>query len=104
MYLGQKIPISLKRKVFNRCVLPVLTYDVETLILTTSSAKKLTTTQRKMERSMLKVSLWDHVRNEDLRRRTGVTDFISQIASLKWNWAVHVVRMPDGGWTRRLVE
>lgn len=99
-----KIPISLKRKVFDQCILPVLTYGAETLTLTTASARKLRTTQRKMERSMLGVSLRDHIRNEDLRRRTGVTDVIQQIASLKWNWAGHVARMTDGRWTRRLLE
>jgi len=38
--------------------------------LTKASAKKLKVTQRKMERSMLGVSLGDHIRNEELRRRT----------------------------------
>lgn len=36
---GADIPISLKRKTFNQCVLPVLTYGAETLTLTKASAK-----------------------------------------------------------------
>ena len=40
---------------------------------------------------MLGVSLRDHIRNEDLRRRTGVTDVVNQIRKLKWNWAGHIV-------------
>ena len=51
----------LKRKVFDQCVLPVMTYEAKTLTLTTASANKLMVTQRKMERSMLGVSLRDHI-------------------------------------------
>lgn len=98
------IPVCLKRKVFNQCILPVMTYGAETLTLTVASAKKLRITQRKMERSMIGVSLRDRVRNEDLRARTGVTDVIYQIAKLKWNWAGHIARMKDGRWTKRLLE
>ena len=98
------LPICLKRKVFNQCILPVMTYGAETLTLTVTSARKLRITQRKMERSMLGVSLREHVRNEDLRARTGVTDVIYQVAKLKWNWAGHVARMTDGQWTKRLLE
>ena len=82
----------------------VMTYRAETLTLSTASANKLMVTQRKMERSMLGVSLRDHIRNEDLRRRTGVTDVVNQIGQLKWNWVRHVGRMSDGRWTKRFLE
>lgn len=32
------------------------------------------------------VSLRDHIGNEDLGERTGVTDVLYKIAKLKWNW------------------
>lgn len=70
----------MKRKTFNRCVLPVMTYGAETLTLTTAIAKKLRTAQRKMERSMLGVSFYMIIRNEDLRARTGVKDVVHTIA------------------------
>lgn len=98
------IPVYLKRKVFDQCVLPVMTYGSETLTITTATAKKLKVTQRKMERSMLGVTLKDRIRNEDLRRRTGIIDVISAISKLKWNWAGHVARMRDDRWTKRLLE
>lgn len=53
---------------------------------------------------MLGVSLRDHIRNEELRRRTGVTDIIERISKLKWNWAGQVARMSDGRWTKKLLE
>ena len=60
------MPQCLKREVLDQCVLPVMTHGAETLILTTASANKLMVTQRKMERSMLGVSLRDLIRNKDL--------------------------------------
>src|SRR6202012_467856 len=45
-----KMNNSLKRKVFDSCVLPVLTYGAETLTLTKASENKLRVTQRAMER------------------------------------------------------
>lgn len=40
---------------------------------------------------------------ENLRRRTGVSDVISQI-SFKWNWAGHVAPMTAGRWTKIWLE
>lgn len=45
-----KMNNSLKRKVFDACVLPVLTYGAETLTLTKASDNKLRVAQRAMER------------------------------------------------------
>ena len=98
------MPQCLKRKVFNQCLLPVMTYGAETLTLTTTTANKLMATQGKIERSMLGVLLRDHIRNNDLRRRTAVTDVVNRIRKLKWNWAGHVARMSDKRWTKRLLE
>lgn len=51
------IPVCLKRKVYDQCVLPVLTYEADTLTLTKTSIKKIRVTQTTMERSMLGISL-----------------------------------------------
>ena len=98
------IPNHLKKKTFDQCILPVMTYGAETLSLTQATATKLRVAQRRMERSMLGLTLRDRVRNEEIRRRTGVTDVIERIAWLKWNWAGHVARMTDGRWTRKVIE
>ena len=98
------ISITLKRKAFNQCVLPVLTYGAETLTLTKASRMKLRRTQRKMERSMLGVSLRDRIRNDEIRRRTKVEDIIECITKSKWRWAGHIARLQDGRWTKRILE
>ena len=53
------IPQCLKSKVFDQCVLPVMTYGTETWSLTIGLMNKLKVAQRAMERAMLGVSLRD---------------------------------------------
>jgi len=99
-----KMNNSLKRKVFDMCVLPVLTYGAETLTITKASAKKLRVAQRAMERAMLGISLRDKMTNEWIRQQTKVTDVMVRIASLKWNWAGHIARMTDDRWTKTIMQ
>ncbi|CAG9565546.1 unnamed protein product [Danaus chrysippus] len=101
---SSRIPQCLKTKVFDQCVLPVLTYGTETWPLTMGLIRKLKVTQRAMERAMLGVSLRDQIRNEEIRRRTGVTDIARRIAVLKWQWAGHIARRTDARWGQRVLE
>ncbi|KAM0730390.1 hypothetical protein ACS0PU_002719 [Formica fusca] len=41
---------------------------------------------------MLGISLRDHIPNEEVRRRTRITDVVERVARLKWQWAGHVAR------------
>ena len=53
---------------------------------------------------MLGVFLRDKIRNEEIRRRTGVTDIARRISLLKWQWAGHVARRTDNRWGRKVLE
>ncbi|RVE40262.1 hypothetical protein evm_015088, partial [Chilo suppressalis] len=77
------IPQCLKSKVFDQCVLPVMTYGAETWTLTTGRVHQFKVTQRAMERAMLGVSLKDRIRNDVIRQRTKVTDIAHRISKLK---------------------
>jgi hypothetical protein len=99
-----KMNNSLKRKVFDSCVLPVLTYGAETLTLTKASENKLRVAQRAMERSMLGITLRDKMTNQWIRQQTKVVDVMERIASLKWNWAGHIARMTDERWTKTIMN
>lgn len=61
--------------------MPVRTNGGKILTLTVAIARTL----QQIQKSMLGVSLRDHIRIEDLHRRTGVTNVVSQITRLKWN-------------------
>ena len=101
---SSRIPQCLKTRVFNQCVLPVITYGSETWSLTAGLLEKLRVTQRAMERAMLGVSLRDKIRNTDIRRRTRVTDIARKICKLKWQWAGHIARRTDNRWGRKVLE
>ena len=102
--MKSKLPLSLKRKVFNQQVLPVLTYGSESWSLTKTLERKLRTTQRGMERIMVGVTLRDRKRASWIREQTRVDDVIGTIKKKKWTWAGHVMRRRDNRWTVRLTE
>lgn len=84
----------LKRKVFNSCVLPVLTYKIKTAahsiaILSKKSFKNLKNTQRLQ---ILGVNLKDRLKNKKIRRTSRVSDVVKRITKLKWSWAEHLAR------------
>ena len=56
---NSNMPFCLKRKLFDQCVLPVLTYGCETQMLNYKSIQKLNTTQRSMERQKLNITRYD---------------------------------------------
>ncbi|CAH2217718.1 jg17 [Pararge aegeria aegeria] len=58
----------------------------------------------KIERAILGLSLRDRIRNDEIRRRTKVTDNAQRISKLKWQWAGHVCRTTDGRWGRRVLQ
>lgn len=53
IFKNPRVPINLKRKVHNMCIIPVMSYGLETMTLTIKSANKLRTTQRAIEGAML---------------------------------------------------
>jgi hypothetical protein len=63
--------------------------------------RRLNVTQRAMERAMVGVSLRDRIRNDEIHKRTKVTD-IARIADLKWQWAAHCEE--DGRWGGKALE
>ncbi|CAH2267506.1 jg22594 [Pararge aegeria aegeria] len=81
-----------------------MTYGTETWSLTMGLIRRLRVTQRAVERAMLGVSLRDQFRNEEIRRRTRVTDIAQRVAMLKWQWAGHIARRTDGRWSLKVLE
>ncbi|CAH2269361.1 jg14066 [Pararge aegeria aegeria] len=46
----------------------------------------------------------DQIRNEEIRRRTKVTDIAQRVAKLKWQWAGHIARRTDRRWGSKVLE
>ena len=59
--LDRHLPMSVKRRVFNQCVLQAMVYGCQTWSLTKALVKKIERSQRAMERKMLNVKLKDRI-------------------------------------------
>lgn len=98
------ISMSTKRRVFNTCVLPCITYGCETWSLSKHHRDMLQHCQRAMERSMLGFRKADKKRNTFIRAKTKVTDILTKIDQLKWRWAGHTLRSPQEKWSKTVTD
>ena len=86
--MGDKnVPMRLKRKAFNECILPVMTYGSENWSLSNTQLEKLITTQRKMERIMAGVTLKDRKNTNWIRKKSDGIGVIRNIWKSKHRWA-----------------
>lgn len=100
----KKITVWIKKRIFDMCILPTMTYGCQTWTLTNQRKNKLRSAQRAMERRMLNISIRQRIPHKDIRRRTGLKDIVEHAARLKWKWAGHVARLRDDRWTKRCTE
>ena len=96
--------MCLKRQVFNQCIIPTLIYGCQTWTLTKELVYKIEVCQRKMERKILGIRQIEKVPNKTIREKTGVDDILEVLTKTRWQWAGHVARMKDNGWTIRCTE
>lgn len=104
IFKNETMPLSVKTKLYNACILPCLTYGCQTWPATTKNNQKLAVCQRSMERSMLNIRRQDRWRISNIRKRTKVIDVIHNIRKLKWNWVGHIMRTNKGKWTKDVIE
>lgn len=102
--MRSNLPICLKKKIFDQCILPAMTYASETWTTTNKMNNKLQTTQRAMERIMIGINKKDRWHNTTVRETTKVKDIIKHIKRSKWRWAGHIARITDNRWTIRLTN
>ncbi|CAH2088608.1 unnamed protein product [Euphydryas editha] len=96
------MPIKIKQKVMDTCILPSLTYASQTWKFTQQAKAKIRTCQRGMERSMLNVTKIQKIPHTVIRSKTKVTDALIFCKRLKWRWAGHIARLTDNRWTTRV--
>ena len=99
----KKLHIHMKSKLFNTCILPVLTYGCQSWALTQEMTNKLATCQYAMERSMLNVKKSDRLKNRVIRNKTKTIDVTLKIRRLKWRWAGHKIRGHDK-WSKKVTR
>ncbi|CAG9840883.1 unnamed protein product [Diabrotica balteata] len=91
--------MCLKRRVYDKCILPVTTYGLENMAFTKKTLEQLSTTQRAKE-GHARVSLRDRIQNTDISERTKIIDVTEHTARLKWQWVGHVARDNPEKWTQ----
>ncbi|CAB3252101.1 unnamed protein product [Arctia plantaginis] len=99
---SKELGMKIKKKTFDTCILPCITYGCETWALTKRHRDKLARCQRSMERSMLGLKLIDKVTSKDIRRQTKLTDILSRIDQLKWRWTGHMLRCKKEKWSKQV--
>ncbi|GBP22261.1 Putative uncharacterized transposon-derived protein F52C9.6 [Eumeta japonica] len=98
--LKSNLPLKLKKKVMDSCVLPCLTYGAQTWIYNKYTKTKIRTCQRSMERSILDLKLKDKHRSSDIRHKTKLINAGKHAQQLKWKWAGHMIRTTGERWTK----
>jgi len=53
---------------------------------------------------MLDIRIRDKMRNEEIRKGTGMEDVIECTAKRKWKWAGHIARTSDDRRTKKILE
>jgi len=101
----KKVSMSLKRRHFNSIIIPTLAYGSEVWACTKVDLVKLRSCQRKMERKMVGVTLWQKKRSSWIRSVTKVKDIIMHITTLKFNHARKILaRKEEDRWDTRLLD
>ena len=97
------VPMRLKRKAFNECILLIMTYGYEVWSLSNTQLEKLVITQRKMERIMIGNTLKDRKSANWIPKQSSVTDIIRSIRESTQTRGI-VARRLDNRWTIRVTE
>lgn len=96
-----KIKLSLKMKVLESCVVPVLTYGSQTWALTQRQIQRLKNTHNSMLRSILGIRLKDKINIKTIKAKTGAKSIGYKIKKLKLKYAGHLARGDPEKWSYR---
>jgi hypothetical protein len=89
---NKKVPMQIKRRYFNLCIVPAILYGCATWALTKKTEKRLAVCQRSMERRMLGIRLKDKKKISWIRKKTGLNDIVVMFRKRKWFYASKILR------------
>jgi Reverse transcriptase (RNA-dependent DNA polymerase)/Endonuclease/Exonuclease/phosphatase family len=96
----RRMPDRLKGKIYKSVVRPVALYGSECWPASSSHEQTLHTMEMKMLRWSLGLTRWDHVMNEDIRKRLGVAPIQDKMMEARLRWYGHVVRSDESSVAR----
>ena len=83
IFLDKNMPLSLKKQVYDQCILPTMTYGCQTWSLTKNIGNKLKVAQRAMERKILGIKIKDKIPCKTIRQQTHIKDVVLFAERLK---------------------
>lgn len=92
IWLADKIPISLKIRLFEASCLSVLLYGSETWIISQEIKKALNSFATNCYRIMLRLKRTDHIPNEQLYARVKQHSIYSKVIKRQLTWVGHMLR------------
>ncbi|KAK6736407.1 hypothetical protein RB195_019219 [Necator americanus] len=99
---------DLRAHLFDSALLPALCYAAETWVDTVATSSKLLTTNRALERCLLKFNRRTQhltgLRSSDSRGMSLLRDPPEYISKAKHRWAGHIMRRIEDRWTKRTLE
>ncbi len=96
MFKCKSLGMSAKRRLYEGVAIPTALYGAETWNMGAAERKRLNVMEMRSLRSMCGVTRMDRVRNEEVRRRTGVVKVLAERAEQGvLQWFGHVERMEE---------
>ena len=103
VWKNRDLGMRAKRGLYESVIVPTALYAAETWGMKTADKQRLDVLEMRCLRSMCGVTRWDRLRNEEVRRRTGVLLELSNRAEQKGlRWFGHVERMDEGRMVKRI--
>ena len=100
---NKNLSMNAKRCLYERVVVPTVTYGAETWNLREIHRKKLNVFEMRCLRGMVGVTRLDKVRNEIVRRRAGVReDMAARVDKSVLRWFGHLERMDENRLVRKI--
>ena len=100
----KRMPIRLKAKVYKSVIRTTMLYGAETWTLRRTEESALERTEMRMLRWICGVTLRDRLRNDEIRRRTGVPCITEKAREARLRWFGHVWRKDDDCYLKRIMN
>jgi len=102
IWKSNSISLPVKVKLYESLVISTLLYGTELWPLPVTQMKKLEATHHKFQRRLLGITRKDQVRNEEIRKKTGLQELI--IKERRLRWLGHVLRMENSRIPRQAIQ